>query len=45
METVVREEARGDPNLLKFMEQVNESLKQISEKFDRNDESLKQIRV
>ena len=33
-----REETRGDPNLMNFIEQMNERLlKQINEKFDKNE--------
>ena len=44
VETVVREEARGDPNLMKFIEQMNENLmKQINEKFDGIKEDSKRM--
>ena len=33
VETDDKEEARGDPNLLKFMEQMSVNLKQMNEKF------------
>ena len=45
VETVVREETRGEPNLMKFIEQMNERLmKQMNEKFDRSEESFKQMK-
>ena len=40
VETVAREEVRGDPNLLKIMELMNS----MNEKFDKNEESLKQMK-
>ena len=42
VEPVVREETRGDPNFLKFMEQMNENFKQMNKKFDKNREETNQ---
>ena len=39
VEMVVREEARGDPNLIKFMDLMNS----MNEKMDRNKEETKKI--
>ena len=35
-------EVRGDPNILKLMEMMNNNLKEMNKKFDKNEESLKE---